>query len=321
MPFEAPTRVAYTTRKQCDERSRFDYDNACSTRQNYKINFTQTRQIAQQYSLTPDGGPLDGRHRQCVGSHRNRHTMCRYCIAATEDQPWFTKAYAYIALNNPPTPRVPEHNRSSHLLTRMCRLCEYREEVLLAQLGGSAPGAPVLPPPPGLVPIQNHPTQYERDWASSWPTNRCTCEKRGLYNGILCLPHRKKHWLDFKKQNDVNRRHNRKYLINTERDGAGNRIDATADTKQNRDDQGLYRACRCGEDPVATIGEATVMQCMACEGIVHLQFTPGGNQPVPLTPPNPNQPPSPLQLAMNSLATPDAFTLTGGWDTKRRQGD
>lgn len=321
MSFNAPARVPHTNPRPCNEKSIFNYTNACSDRQNYVTNFTRLPQIAQRYSLTPDAGPLDGRRKGCTGTHANRHTMCRYCIAAAEDQPWFRNAYEYIAANNPPLTLNEENNRSSHYLTRMCRLCEYREEILLVQLGGRAPGAPLVAPPPGLVPLQTNPTQTQIDFASDWPTNRCTCEKLGLYNGILCLPHRKRHWQEFKKHNDRRRTRNRMYLINTERDGEGNRIDATALTKRHRNTRKLRRACRCGADPVATIDEATVMQCMACEGIVHLRFTPGGTQPVPLTPPDPNDPPAPLKLVLNSLATPDEFIITGEWGTHRRQND
>jgi hypothetical protein len=32
----------------------------------------------------------------------------------------------------------------------------------------------------------------------------------------------------------------------------------------------LLRACRCGEDPIDDIREARVLQCMSCEGIVHV---------------------------------------------------
>ena len=320
MPFNAPARIPHTNPRQCDERSKFSYNNACSSGTNYRINFTRMPQIAQRYSLTPDGGPDDGRRKPCTGTHANRHTMCRYCIAAAEDQIWFRDAYEYIAANNPTL--NDENNRSTHYLTRMCRLCEYREEILLTQLGHRAPGAPPGALPPGLVPLQTNPTQTQINFASHWPTNRCTCEKKGLYNGILCLPHRQRHWKDFKKQNDRRRTRNRMYLINTERDDAGYRVDATARTKRYRNAQKLRRACRCGADPVATIDEATVMQCMACEGIVHLRFTPGGSQPVPLTPPNiGNRPPSSLALVMNSLATPDEFTITGEWGIRRRQND
>lgn len=107
--------------------------------------------------------------------------------------------------------------------------------------------------------------------------------------------------------------------MNTQRAADNSRIDATPATKRRRQRQRLRRACRCGADPIATIAEATVMQCMACEGIVHLRFTPGGPQPVPLTPPNP--PPEPGQLLRNSLATPEMFSITGEWGEQRRQDD
>jgi hypothetical protein len=244
MPFEAPAQVPNTfAQRTCAERRRFNYRNPCSNLNNYIPGFTITNQnAAQRYSLTPDGGNFDGEHRRCTETHRNRHSMCRYCIAAAEDQPWFRRAYDFIAQNNP-TPAT-ESNVSSHFLTRMCRLCEYREEVLLAQLGSSAPGAPA--PPPGLVPPQHHPTQDELDWVSDWPTNRCTCEKKGLYTGIMCLPHRKRHWEKSKRQLVYRMKRNRQYLMNTERVN-GARVNLTVPTALRRAHQNLYRACRCGE--------------------------------------------------------------------------
>lgn len=290
--FDVPAQVPGSAPVPCNDRYRFRYRQPCSDHQNFTPNF------AQHYSLTPHGGRFDGRLRPCVGTHPGAtHDVCRYCIAATEEQLWFQRARDYIVMNNPPTDGA-EHNRSPHYLTRLCRLCEHREEVLLDQLENTAPY---------LLPLQYRVTQAQKDWMQDWPRNRCTCEKKGLYNGTRCLPHRKKFWEEFKKQNSAKRRRNRTYLINIEQGPNQTRIPSTAVNRARRVTHGLHRACRCGADPVATIQEAVVMQCMACQGIVHVDFTPGGLQPAFLTPPNTHH--DTAEIAMNSFTTPNRFAL------------
>jgi hypothetical protein len=290
--FDVPASIVGIPPAPCNDRSRFRYRQPCSNRHNFTPNF------AQHYSLTSHRGPRDGTLRSCVGPHPGAtHDVCRYCIAAAEDQLWFRRARDYIVMNNPPTTNN-ENNRSPHYLTRLCRLCEHREEILLDQL---------LPSAPNPLPLQYHPTQAQKDLMNSWPKNRCTCEKKGLYNGTRCLPHRKKFWEEFKKQNAAKRRRNRTYLINIEQGPNRTRIPSTAAHRDNRVTRKLYRACRCGADPVATLEEAVVMQCMACQGIVHFDATPGGTQPDFLTPPAAAH--NAVDLAMNSLTTPNRFAL------------
>ena len=302
MPFNAPAILAQLHHQNyapgnCGEKFRFNYPQPCSDQRNFTPN------SAPDYSLTSHGNRFDGRQHPCLGPHPgNGRTVCRYCIAATENQRWFRWATTFLS---EAPPQTAEHNRSPYYLTRLCRLCEYREELLLAQLNGQGPNT---------IPPRMLPTVADRALMADWPENRCKCEKRCLYSGVRCLPHRKKFWETMKQSCLEKRRHNRKYLINTEQDAQGNRVDATDATQQHRKAQRLHRACRCGADPVATFAEAVVMQCMCCEGIVHFAAT-HPTQPPWLTPP-PNLPPN-LELLKNSLTTPNLFSITGGWGNDR----
>ena len=64
----------------------------------------------------------------------------------------------------------------------------------------------------------------------------------------------------------------------------------------------LMRACRCGADPVDDVRRAQVLQCMSCEGIVHV-YDPE-LPPLPLDPATP-----PHLLVMNSRTRPHMFRL------------
>ena len=234
--------------------------------------------------------------------------MCRYCIAATEDKPWFKQATTYF--RKKPS-AYAESNRSRHYLTRLCRLCEHREEVLLAQLEGTAPNS---------IPPQRLPSQFQRNLMAEWPRNRCTCEKLGLYNNVRCFPHRRDRWDTMRVRFVAAKRRHKNYLIHTKRVG-DRRVDATANEMKDRIDNGRWRACRCGEEPVATTAEATVMQCMCCKGIVHFVAIPGGPQPAFGTPPPPNITFTQTQLSQNSINTPGRFSISVGWGNNRNPND
>jgi hypothetical protein len=302
-PFAAPAAVAGLTLAHtttCHDKAIFNYGQPCSNQWNRVMGFAP-------HSRSPDGLMVNFMHTPCVrriAHGLNNHDVCRYCIAAAEDEHWFKLATTYF--RGKPSPSA-EHNRSRYYLTRLCRLCEAREETLLTQLLGQAP-----------LQVQQLPSQAARTWMSDWPRNRCACERRGLYSGVRCLPHRKERWDHVRPVFVDAKRHNMEYLINTVRNN-GRRVDATANQKAIRNQQGLYRACRCGEDPVATIAEATVMQCLSCEGVVHMPIIPGGPQPAFGTLPPVWTPP---QLLQNSLTCPDRFTISGHWGLyKRRRND
>jgi len=302
-PFAAPRPVAGLAPAHllpCDERARFRYQNPCSNIWNNARGFAP-------HSLSPNANAGHFRSRRCAHPNAhiwpNTHHVCRYCIAAAEAERWFKLATTYFVYK--PSAGA-DNNRSRYYLTRLCRLCEAREETLLVQLLNGAPMQLQLPTPAA------------RRYMTEWPRNRCTCERRGLYLGVRCHPHRKMHWDDMRQFFVDQRKHNRKYLINTVRNGLGQRVDSTDLQRQTRRNNGRFRACRCGADPVATIAQATVMQCMSCEGIVHFHTAPGGPQPAFGTlPPNA----TPFQLSQNSLSTPDLFTISGYWGIHRRTDD
>jgi hypothetical protein len=304
-PFAAPAAVAGLTPAQtmvCHEKARFTYNQPCSNQWNHVLGFAP-------HSRSPDGLVVNFRPRPCIhradhGWPPNTHEVCRYCIAAAEDTHWFKLATTHF--RERPTARA-EHNRSRNYLTRLCRLCEAREETLLTQLLGQAP-----------LLVQTFPSAAQRRSMADWPRNRCICEKSGLYSRVRCLPHRKGRW-DFVRPVFVEaKRHNREYLINTVRNALGRRVDSTTNQQATRVTNRLYRACRCGRDPVATIAEATVMQCLSCEGIVHMDIIPGGPQPAFGTLPPAWTPP---ELLQNSLTQPSKFTISGYWGINRRTND
>lgn len=312
MPFNAPAPVPNLAAERsipCQEKraGNVTYPQPCSNRWNCVLNFARE-------SLSPNARPDDFGWKICTVRHQRHPSgfhVCRYCIAAAEDERWFRLATTYFR-NKPPA--AAEDNRSRYYLTRLCRLCEHREETLLSQLlPSNAPHAAANPMPP-----QNLPTQIARNFMAEWPSNRCTCEKKSLYLGIRCLPHRRDFW-DFRRSRIAREKtRNKNYLINTSRLG-GQRVNATEGKMDDRRRDGLWRACRCGNDPVATTAEATVMQCMACEGIVHFDIIQGGPQPAFGTPPTPA--PTPREVSENSLSTPRLFSITGRWGNHRQAND
>jgi hypothetical protein len=213
--------------------------------------------------------------------------VCRYCIAATEYEQWFKLANTYLLKK--PKPEA-ETNRSRHFLTRLCRLCEVREETLLGHLQTNAPATRVM----------NLPTQAQRDLMAHWPDNRCTCLRTALYNGIRCGTHRRPQWEREKPALLARRARKKNYLIDIEQNAHRHRIPSTPATQLRRRLNRLWRACRCGADPVATLDAALVMQCMSCEGIVHVR--PGGTQPAVITT-------SRSERRQNSYTTPGLFVL------------
>jgi hypothetical protein len=213
--------------------------------------------------------------------------VCRYCIAATEYEQWFKLANTYLLKKPKPE---SETNRSRHFLTRLCRLCEVREETLLGHLQTNAPATRVM----------NLPTQAQRDLMAHWPDNRCTCLRTALYNDTRCGTHRRPQWEREKPALLARRARKKNYLIDIEQNAHGRRIPSTPATQLRRRLNRLWRACRCGADPVATLDAAVVMQCMGCEGIVHVR--PGGTQPAVITA-------SRYERRQNFYTTPGLFVL------------
>jgi hypothetical protein len=235
MPFNAPNPVPNLPFSQlgpCQEKSagNVTYPQPCSGHINYVPNFAPN-------SKSPNAGPNDFRWKICTNRHLRApagFNVCRYCIAAAEDEHWFKLATTYFTKK---PPAAAEDNRSRYYLTRLCRLCEHREETLLAQLEGTAPNS---------IPPQSLPTLAARRSMADWPSNRCVCERNTLYSGVKCLPHRREFWDRQRPNYARDKARNKQYLIHTVRDG-NQRVDATVDEMDERRANGLWRACRCGE--------------------------------------------------------------------------
>lgn len=187
MPFNAPAPVPNLPIAQsqpCHEKLAGDstYPQPCSNHVNRVIGFGPD-------SFSPNATINDFRWQPCVVRHRLHpagFNVCRYCVAAVEDEHWFKLATTCIRKK---PPAGAEDDRSRHYLTRVCRLCEHREETLLSQLAPNGPhGAP------NRIPPQKLPTQFARSSMANWPRSRCTYEKKGLYMRVRCHPNRRDFW-------------------------------------------------------------------------------------------------------------------------------
>jgi hypothetical protein len=287
MVFNAPQPVPGLPQAHlldCEEKDSHNYAQPCSNRRNCRLGFADR-------TLSPDAVPRDFDHTPCAGQHPLAvHDVCRYCVASTEDEHWFKLANTYFSEIPPPQ---AESNRSRHYLTRLCRLCEVREETLLAHIQNNAPA----------IQVMNLPTPAQRLLMSDWPQNRCTCERTSLYAGVRCGLHRRSKWNLERPILVAQKKRKKNFLINIEQDAQLQRIPSTQATRMRRQTNGLWRACRCGADPVATTDVAVVMQCMGCAGIVHFPPPPAGaTQPAVI---NPNS----VLLNQNSMTTPGLFAL------------
>lgn len=288
MPFQAPNPTQNVHR--CNDWREFGYTNPCSDINNFVANFAPN-------SKHPNRFPGDFAKQNCQGAHRRAHTVCRYCVAALEDQQWFKRAWANFTKK--PQDRSVLSRASSSYLTRLCRLCEKREERLLNQF---------LRVPNNGVALQAHTLQQQARMVN-WPYNRCICA-RWLWQGTKCRLHRKDDWDAIRHDGQPAQQgqaqvpaqleelaDNREFLESITLAGPNQTVVTTRDERALRKQLGFERACRCGADPVPLFSQASVLQCMCCEGIVHV--------------PAQNQPPGPFhtrqQLRDNSVTAPNLF--------------
>jgi len=292
----------------CDDRPKINitigsrYNQPCSSNNNFTINFDAI-------SKKPQRAVHDFRLHPCSNwnrlpqSPRERHSaydVCRYCVAAVEHHPWHRAAEDdFLGLQ----PHNSTSNSTNHFLTRLCGLCEERETRLLNQRTSNVNTnnaiAPLAPP------------QAQQDKMEDFPRNTCTCKKSILDTDHLCMDHRRQHYLTNLPRLQAQRDLNRTWLRSIERINGKliRRMGATQIRALNDRRMGvvgggpiLLRACRCGEDPISDIRNARVLQCMSCEGIVHV---------APLIPLQANVPAVglPSQLRHNSHTSPWKFRL------------
>ena len=288
----------------CDQRAdinntnRCRYLQPCSSLANFRARFDGT-------STKPQGAPPDFDQRRCDNTNRLpesriRHSnfrVCRYCVAAIERQRWHVAAKREFSELQP---HNSTSNSTNHFLTRLCGICEEREIQLLQQRTGAHANNSIAPAPP---------PQAMRDKMEDFPYNTCTCKKSVLDARHLCKFHRHQHYLAIIPRLYAQRDANRAWLQSIERVNTRLVCRRSAATKQALNDRRtgvvgggpiVLRACRCGEDPIDDIREARVLQCMSCEGIVHV---------TPTNPPQAYGPVPPAQLRNNSHTARYMFRL------------
>jgi hypothetical protein len=323
-PFNAPAMLPTVNPVpiRCHSRRDFNrhtYTNPCSTRRNFRINFSpRYADDCLHGSHTPQGSHNDFDQSPCAdqdqASHAHpltpqntSHPICRYCIAATEAAQWFKTAQTYFVAAQP---HGSHSNVSRHFLTRLCRVCEEREIRLLHQRQGI--GNAIRPP---------NPTVAARLVMTDWPKNTCTCKKAALDPGIRCRPHRQEHFDDTIPGLNAQRVANREWLRKVELDYSGptpiavlrtdpdeiRRLDIRREgnRRPGRPQRPrLMRACRCGAEPVDDVRRAQVLLCMSCEGIVHVH--------------EPELPPLPLPPTPRHLLLMNSYTNLGMFRLQRR---
>lgn len=245
MPFEAPPYVGILSWSpaRCDNRVAFSpkYTNHCSNNTNnppcVALPF-RDRWILKDCQMNDQ---LHGPHFQ----------VCGYCRDHIKYERWMQRALTRIG-DYPPDNETADY---PGFLTRMCRLCQEREQLLVRGRWGAAGGL-VLPPMPANTNEMN-----------DFPTNTCTC-KWHLRRGVFCLEHRKSIVQQAMEALTATRNVTLAFLQDSALNQATGVTHRTLrERRVGREDACLYRACRCGRDPVP-MAQATVFQCMACEGVV-----------------------------------------------------
>jgi hypothetical protein len=284
----------------CDDRANhtggYQYNQPCSSDGNYRYNFDPTSKKPQRMRVHFWHHPCDvkSRLRQRPRERHHCYGVCRYCVAAVERHPWHT---AVVNDFQGLQPHNSTSNNTNHFLTRMCGICEEREIRLLNQRTNVNNAVGHVAPP-----------QAMQDEMEDYPENSCTCKKAILDTRHLCLGHRREHYFAKIPQLHAKRDLNRTWLQSIERVGGrlvrrtgAAQLRALNDRRTGVVGGGpiLLRACRCGEEPIDDIQEARVLQCMSCQGIVHV---------TPINPPQACHP-TPAQLLHNSHTSQWKFRL------------
>lgn len=202
------------------------------------------------------------------GHEGPRHLICGYCEANIKAQQWWKVAKTHVT-GLPPMAPQPRYNlrprRANqgltpisalprYFLTTMCRDCEEREIILYLQLRFL--GAYPHPPPGGAA-------MYR------WPWNTCTC-RRLLEGNLFCYDHRRGGWNHNRGRLNQQRKDNAAWLEGIElRPATGSTHVATAATRQRRRENGVWRACRCGQDPITNSAQAEVLPTILSVRVYH----------------------------------------------------
>ena len=144
---------------------------ACTSTNAGQINARPTGLPGVMYN--PDHAQL-----RCIdGRHQRPCTVCFHCNSMYKNSQWYRSAYNRITRRPPLRGNEPEHWRG--FLTRMCTLCEEREQYLVASRRAGGGGIPALGP-----------TNAQRQRMEDYPSNTCTCLSALQENRRLCRTHR-----------------------------------------------------------------------------------------------------------------------------------
>lgn len=194
--------------------------------------------------------------------HGHGFNVCGNCTEMTEQQHWYKLAKA--RMEKAPPDRAQETNRWRDFWTRLCQLCEEREQLLVHQRNGTGANLFAIAPPGN----QNQMVNY--------PVNTCICLNDGLAREKYCKPHRKVHWDSIRTGNNGMvqvRNRNKEWLRTVAVDNNGVLCRASAARLVSRagaDPNRYNRGCRCGRE-INPNNNAQVYLCMVCEGIWEVQ--------------------------------------------------
>ena len=215
---------------------------------------------------------------QSTPIHGAGFSVCPYCLQDIATHAWWLQARARMV--KPPPFALPtaanfattlETGAWRGFLTRMCRLCERREQYLYHQRTAAV----------GLMPIA---APANIDNMMQYPRSTCTC-LAVLERHRLCIRHRRNRWDTDRPQLLAARTMRMNWLTNTAltRHGQGGPAGVLATAGPNkifrRNTVRTYRACRCGAEVVRTPSPPEVYFCMGCNGTVQVTA-----MPLPLTP-------------------------------------
>lgn len=232
----------------CSDRRHHNYDNPCT----------------QVTKLIGSNCPLPGPARlrplahydktNCTNAnHDDPFTVCGNCVEMTEHSKWYTMAKKRMV--EAPPEAGDETTRWRGFWTRLCRLCEHREQFLWHERQGHI-GLAIAAPP-----NSNATQQY--------PDNTCTCVAELTPPGKRCAPHWKDYWDLTRPPLVAARIANREWLRTVARDAAGvlcRASNARLLARWTNLNNTYYRGCRCGRDIQSNL-VPLVYLCMACEGI------------------------------------------------------
>ena len=235
-------------------------------------------------ALLAAGIPCHASRTNCVGAVAHPGGPFSVCDTCATDTNGGGRVQAIIGrLNNVAKPHLlnPDGTvrqaRNTGFRTLLCNHCSDREKQLRkARYNGVAPPEYVIP-------------WAERRFMRRYPHDTCKCWQKLFRQD---RPRRRSHRHCFNCRMNTcdeienSRDNNETWLENTARDDAYNTIGVRVATRRRRNNEGTFRACRCGSNvddlygtPPGQMGPQLLpglYQCLSCEGITHIGGVLGG---------------------------------------------